>query len=102
VDTPLEARTFDVRMTASAAPSIQVTVHFFARYAEVVGREQVQCALPRGGTVGDLVAVIRQKVPRAAALPERPLCAVNLRHVLPEHPLGNGDTVAILPPLAGG
>ena len=89
-------------MTTSAVPTIQVTVHFFARYAEVVGRDHAECALPRGATIADLLAHLRRTLPSAAALPERPLCAVNLRHVLPDHPLGAGDEVAILPPLAGG
>ena len=90
-------------MTSSAtSTSLSVTVRLFAAYAEAVGRPCVDLSLPRGATVGDLLAELRRREPGAAALPERPLCAVNLAHVLSTHPLENHDEVAILPPLAGG
>jgi molybdopterin converting factor small subunit len=81
---------------------LTVTVRLFAAYADSVGRASVEISLPAGATIGDLLAEFRRQVPEAARLPERPLCAVNLSHVLPSHPLRNGDEVAILPPLAGG
>jgi molybdopterin converting factor small subunit len=90
-------------MTSSTAPAaLTVSVRLFARYAEVVGEERVEIALPTGATVADLLAVLRLQLPGFAVLPARPLCAVNLAHVLPSHTLRDGDEVAILPPLAGG
>jgi len=62
----------------------------------------VEISLPAGATVGELLLEFRRLVPEALRLPERPLCAVNLSHVLPTHLLRDGDEVAILPPLAGG
>ena len=89
-------------MTSSAtSTSLSVTVRLFAAYAEAVGRPSVDISLPEGATVGDLLTEFRRHVPGAAALPERPLCAVNLTHVLSGHRLRNHDEVAILPPLAG-
>lgn len=82
--------------------AVSVSVRLFARYAEVVGQERVTVSLPTGATVADLLAALRTQVPRFATLPTRLLCAVNLMHVLPSHPLRDGDEVAILPPLAGG
>lgn len=90
-------------MTSSAtSTSLSVTVRLFAAYAEAVGRPSVDISLPEGATVGDLLTEFRRHVPGAAALPERPLCAVNLTHVLSGHRLRNHDEVAIMPPLAGG
>jgi len=90
-------------MTSSTAPvTVTVSVRLFARYAEVVGQDRVSVALTGGATVADLLAALRLQVPRFTALPARPLCAVNLAHVLPSHALRDGDEVAILPPLAGG
>ena len=90
-------------MTSSTASTrLSITVKLFAAYADAVGRSSVEISLPEGATVGDLLAEFRRRVPEAAALPERPLCAVNLAHVLAAHPLRNHDEVAILPPLAGG
>ena len=88
--------------SSSASTSLSVTVRLFAAYAEAVGHSSVEISLPAGATVGDLLAEFRRRVTGAAALPERPLCAVNLTHVLNGHPLRNSDEVAILPPLAGG
>jgi molybdopterin converting factor subunit 1 len=81
---------------------VKVSVRLFARYAEVVGQDRVEISVPTGATVADLLAALRVQAPEFAALPKRPLCAVNLAHVLPAHPLRDGDEVAILPPLAGG
>lgn len=87
---------------SGAATSIAVTVRFFARYADLVGREQVGISLPAGATVAALVDAVRREVPGAERLPERVLCAVNLAHALPSQALDDGDEVAFLPPLAGG
>ena len=81
---------------------LTVTIRLFAAYADLVGRVSVEISLPDGATVGDLLAEFRRLVPEAARLPERPLCAVNLSHVLLSHTLRTGDEVALLPPLAGG
>jgi len=90
-------------MTSSSTSStIAVTIRFFAAYADVIGRASVEISLAPAATVGDLLAELRRSVPEARGLPERPLCAVNLVHVLPTHRLREGDEVAILPPLAGG
>jgi molybdopterin converting factor small subunit len=88
--------------STSTSASLSITVRLFAAYAEAVGCSSVDISLPEGATVGDLLAEFRRKVPGATSLPERPMCAVNLTHVLGGHPLRNHDEVAILPPLAGG
>jgi len=62
-----------------------VTVLFFARYAELAG-----------------CASAAETLPGARALPERPLTAVNLRQVKLSAPVQDGDEVAFLPPVAGG
>lgn len=79
-----------------------IRLRFFARYAELVGREELELPVPGGGptTVEDVVRRVRAGVPGAARLPERPLTAVNLRHVRLDAPVQDGDEVAFLPPLA--
>ena len=75
---------------------------FFARYAELVGAEERELSVALPATVADVVRLARDEIPGAAALPERPLAAVNLRHVQLDAPVADGDEVALLPPLAGG
>ncbi|HEY6108042.1 MAG TPA: MoaD/ThiS family protein [Gemmatimonadales bacterium] len=79
-----------------------IRLKFFARYAELVGREDIELPLPAPATVAEVVRQVRAGVPGAAQLPERPLTAVNLRHVRLDATVRDGDEVAFLPPLAGG
>ncbi len=79
-----------------------VRVRFFARYAELVGREEMELELPLPATVADVVRQARRELPAARALPEHLLAAVNLQHVRLDAAVQDGDEVALLPPLAGG
>ncbi len=79
-----------------------ITVRFFARYAELVGRAETALAVPLPATVGDVVRRVRSELPGAAGIPERPVVAVNQRHVALEAVVQAGDEVALLPPMAGG
>ena len=79
-----------------------IRVRLFARYAELVGRAEAAVSVPLPATVGDVVRRLRDEIPAARALPERPLAAVNLRQVKLDARVKNGDEVALLPPIAGG
>jgi molybdopterin converting factor small subunit len=79
-----------------------IHVRFFARYAESVGREEAMIAVALPATVGDVVRRVREEIPGARAIPERPLAALNLTHVKLDASVQDGDEVALLPPLAGG
>ncbi len=79
-----------------------VTVRFFARYAELTGCESAALAVPPAATVSDVLARVRQTVPGARDLPPRPLAALNLRQVKLDTRVSDGDEIALLPPLSGG
>jgi molybdopterin converting factor small subunit len=79
-----------------------VRVRLFARYAELVGRAEAAVSVTLPATVGDVVRRLRDEVPAARALPERPLAAVNLRQVKLDARVQDGDEIALLPPIAGG
>ena len=81
---------------------VRIRVLLFARYAEVVGTEACDMAMPAGATVSDALAELRALHPSAAGLPQRPLCARNQAQVSLEDRLSDGDELALLPPLAGG
>jgi molybdopterin converting factor small subunit len=88
---------------AAAAPAtISVSCRLFARYAEILGREECRLTLPMPATVADAVRQLRRTLPQGSRLPEQPLAAVNRAHARPETLLADGDEVALLPPLAGG
>jgi molybdopterin synthase sulfur carrier subunit len=79
-----------------------VTVLFFARYAELAGCASAAVVVPSPATVEDVVRRVRETVPGGRALPDRPLAAINLRQVKLNAPVQDGDEVAFLPPMAGG
>ena len=79
-----------------------VRVRFFARYAELVGREELELQLPLPATVAEVVRRAKDQLPAARQLPDHPLAALNLQHVRLDAAVRDGDEVALLPPLAGG
>ena len=81
----------------------QVTVRFFARYAELTGCETAAVRVSgSSATVADVLARVRETVPGARELPPRPLAALNLRQVKLDARVKDGDEVSLLPPLSGG
>jgi molybdopterin converting factor small subunit len=84
-----------------SAGSTRVQILLFASYAERLGLERVEAALPPGATVADALEYLRA-LPGGGDLPARPLCARNLAHVRTDAALADGDELAVLPPLAGG
>lgn len=85
-----------------AGDAVTVRVLLFARYAELAGTAEIETELRAPATVADVLRDLRTRVPGAAALPDRPLVAVNLRQVALDHAVRGGDEVAVLPPLSGG
>jgi molybdopterin converting factor subunit 1 len=80
---------------------MSVTVLLFASYADALGRSSLRLELDDGETVAQIVTRLRS-LAGAAALPPEPLVAVNERYARADHRLSAGDTVAIIPPVAGG
>lgn len=80
---------------------MSITVLLFASYADALGTSSVRLDLDEGTTVTALVGRLRERA-GAHALPPAPLVAVNERYARPDQQLNAGDTVAIIPPVAGG
>jgi molybdopterin converting factor subunit 1 len=78
-----------------------ITALFFASYADVFGRTQMQMEVPNGSTVGDLLRQLHA-LDSGQRLPPAPLVAVNERYARADHVLRPGDEVAVIPPVAGG
>jgi molybdopterin converting factor small subunit len=82
------------------AGRIEVKALLFASYADAFGSAEVPLLLVAGSTVADAVAAVRAKSP--AAIPARPLVALNERYASYDDELSQGDEVALIPPVAGG
>jgi molybdopterin converting factor subunit 1 len=82
--------------------SVSVRILFFAAYRELLGRSEFQVELPDGAAVVDLVDGLRSRGAPFDSLPARPTVAVNRVYAPLSAPLGPGDEVAFIPPVAGG
>jgi molybdopterin converting factor small subunit len=92
------------RIADPRTPSASITVEcrLFARYAELLGRDQLTLTLPETATVGEAIAALRSQLEQGGLLPAAPLAAVNREHSQLDRRLRDGDELALLPPLAGG
>ncbi len=76
---------------------MSITVLFFARLREQVGKNEV--TVPATGS--DLVADVWTRAV-GAPMPGNTLAAVNHEHAGIDHPVKDGDEVAFFPPITGG
>jgi len=80
---------------------MRVQMLFFGVYGDLAGSREGTAEVPPGGTVSDLVGVLR----RSRGLdwiPERVVVAVNQTYAKSDTALSDGDEVALIPPVAGG
>ncbi|HET6231044.1 MAG TPA: MoaD/ThiS family protein [Longimicrobiaceae bacterium] len=75
---------------------------FFASYRDLAGAGELAVELPPGASVRELVAHLRRPGAGLERLPEEPAVAVNMTYSPLDTPLGDGDEVAFIPPVAGG
>jgi molybdopterin converting factor subunit 1 len=80
---------------------MSVTVLLFASYADALGTSSLRLEIADGATVRQLVGHLRERA-GTHALPPEPMVAVNERYAQGDLTLAAGDTVAIIPPVAGG
>ena len=74
----------------------------FALYRERVGTGSLTLSLPAGATLADAVARVREDYPRMAPPTVSIVAAVNADYVDDDHPLSEGDQIALIPPVSGG
>ena len=88
-----------VTTTTPATHSVRVLL--FGSYAENLGFDTLELALPAPATIGSAIERLRA-LPGGDRVPPRPLCALNLSQAPVDTALSPGDELAVLPPLSGG
>jgi molybdopterin synthase catalytic subunit len=81
---------------------MRVQLLAFGILRDTLGSTMGPMELPAGSTVGDLVERCRALTPGNGMLWSSIAVAVNEEYVPVSHPLGDGDEVALLPPVSGG
>lgn len=81
---------------------MRIRVLYFQNLKKVTGSAEEPVDVSSGATVGDLASILAGRHPALAPLLPSVLFAVNEEHALRDRPLGEGDTVAVMPPFSGG
>ncbi len=82
--------------------AMKVEILFFANCADIVGRRSVERTIAAGTTVGDLVEQLSTEFPAMRKVAEVASFSVNAEYTALDRPLGDGDEVAVIPPVSGG
>lgn len=81
---------------------MKATVKFFAALHEMTGTRDLNLEVREGLTVGELHRDLCARFPRLADYSGSLMYSVNAEYVPADHPLGDGDEVAFIPPVSGG
>jgi molybdopterin converting factor subunit 1 len=81
---------------------MRVKVKFFAALREELGSAEMEQELPLGSTLHDLTSVLLERHPVLDRYLPSLHFAVNRKYVTGQTELGDGDEVALLPPVGGG
>lgn len=82
--------------------SINITVLLFGACKEVAGVSELSCELTVRATAADAWQEIKRRFAELERFERSALVAVNEEHAHRNHPLNDGDTLAIFPPVSGG
>lgn len=81
---------------------MQITVHLFAAHREAVGTSTVPLIIPHGTRAGEIWTVLVTRHPGLRQVAPPTAVAVNDTVRPADHPLAEGDQVALLAPVSGG
>ena len=81
---------------------MKAKVRLFARLSELAGTRQMEVELGEGLKAGEVYALLCREYPQLSGVGESIRFAVNGEYVQSEHPVGDGDEVALISPVSGG
>src|SRR3972149_6705171 len=81
---------------------MKAKVRLFARLADLAGARETEVELGEGLSVAEAFGELCRRFPKMAGLAGSLMYAVNAEYVSPEHPLREGDELALIPPVSGG
>jgi molybdopterin converting factor small subunit len=81
---------------------MKVRAEFYSRLREIAGAPSLDVTLPEGARVRELVEKLSGDYPRLRDFEKSMLFGIGVEFVDGNHPLREGDTIAIMPPVQGG
>jgi molybdopterin converting factor subunit 1 len=82
--------------------AVQIKVLFFAVLRELAGCSECELALPQSVSAASVLTLLEQQYPALRGGLDQVRVAVNETFVHLEHAVVAGDTIALIPPVAGG
>lgn len=79
-----------------------VVVRFFAASRDAVGQSQIRLSVPDDATLATVRQALLSSFPALRAVLAKSRLAVNRQYREDTHPMGPGDDVVVIPPVAGG
>jgi molybdopterin converting factor subunit 1 len=77
-------------------------VRLFARLSDLAGTRETEVELGEGLSARDAYLRLCRRFPQISGLEGSLMFAVNTEYVSPDHPLRDGDELALIPPVSGG
>lgn len=81
---------------------MKAKVLLFARLSELAGAREVEVDVGEGLAAADVYRVVCEKYPALGGLNGSLRYAINGEYAGPEYLVGEGDEVALIPPVSGG
>ena len=81
---------------------MKVRAEFYSRLKEIIGALALDISLPENATVNDLFEQLTENYPKLRDFEKSVLFGIGVEFVDRNHPLNEGDTIAIMPPVQGG
>lgn len=81
---------------------MNIRVKLFASARDIVGRREVMLDLPEGATAAEVLQRMAADHPALGGLAPSLMLAVNREYVEGSRVLGEGDEIALIPPVSGG
>lgn len=81
---------------------MKVKAQFFAQLRDIIGNREVDVDLEDGATVSNLLAMLYETFPALQGHDKSILTGIGVDFVNRDHPLRDGDTIAVMPPVQGG
>jgi molybdopterin converting factor subunit 1 len=81
---------------------MKAKVRLFARLSELAGTREVDVEVGEGLSTGDVYRALCERFPALRGLNGSLRYAVNGEYAEAEHPVGEGDEIALIPPVSGG
>jgi molybdopterin synthase catalytic subunit len=81
---------------------MKIRLRYFAILRETVGRSDEHREVDDHATAGQVFDLIAAESPRLAGLKRSVMLMVNQEYVSADHPLSDGDELALIPPVSGG